>query len=58
MYGWVEAAERGELTGVCMLDMSAAFDVVNHELLLKKLRLYGFNQTSLTWMTSYLSSRK
>ena len=56
--GWVEAAERGELTGVCMLDMSAAFDVVNHELLLKKLRLYGFNQTSLTWMTSYLSSRK
>ena len=37
--GWVEAAERGELTGVCMLDMSAAFDVVNHQLLLKKLRL-------------------
>ena len=55
--GWVEAAERGELTGVCMLDMSAAFDVVNHNLLLQKLRLYGFDQKSLAWMTSYLSGR-
>ena len=27
--GWVEAAENGELTGVCMLYMSAAFDVVD-----------------------------
>ena len=55
--GWVEAAERGDLTGVCMLDMSAAFDVVDHQLLLKKLRLYGFDQKSLGWMTSYLSGR-
>ena len=52
-----QCAERGELTGVCMLDMSAAFDVVNHQLLLKKLRLYGFDQNSLAWMTSYLSGR-
>ena len=40
-----------------MLDMSAAFDVVDHQLLLKKLRLYGFDQRSLVWMTSYLSGR-
>ena len=51
--GWVEAAENG----VCMLDMSAAFDVVDHPLLLQKLRLYGFDQRSLAWMTSYLSER-
>ena len=56
--GWVEAADRGELTGVCLLDMSAAFDVVNHQLLLQKLRLYGFSQDSLAWMFSYLSGRR
>ena len=56
--GWVEAADRGDLTGVCLLDMSAAFDTVNHSLLLQKLRLYGFSQDSLAWMSSYLSGRK
>ena len=55
--GWVEAADRGDLTGVCLLDMSAAFDTVNHSLLLQKLRLYGFSQDSLEWMSSYLSGR-
>ena len=55
--GWVEAADKGDLTGVCLLDMSAAFDTVNHSLLLQKLRLYGFSQDSLAWMSSYLSGR-
>ena len=54
---WVQAVDRGELAGVCMLDMSAAFDVVNHNLLLQKLRLYGFDQKSLARMTSYFSGR-
>ena len=29
----------------------------NHPLLLKKLKLYGFNAISLTWIESYLSGR-
>ena len=40
---WVEAVDRGELAGVCMLEMSTAFDVVDPELLLQKLQLYGFD---------------
>ena len=33
---WLQALERNQITAVVMCDMSAAFDVVNHELLLKK----------------------
>ena len=54
---WVQAVDRGELAGVCMLDMSAAFDVVDHDLLIQKLKLYGFDDSSLKWMRDYLSGR-
>ena len=54
---WVQAADKGELTGVCMLDMSAAFDVVDHGILLKKLKIYGFDERALQWMRNYLSGR-
>lgn len=54
---WVEAAEGKKVSAVCMLDMSAAFDVVNHDILLRKLHFYGFDDNSLQWMLSYLTSR-
>ena len=40
-----------------MLDMSAAFDVVDHDILLSKLKIYGFDSNALGWMKDYLSSR-
>ena len=55
---WVEAMDRGEATGVCFLDMSAAFDMVKPSILLKKLDLYGFDVTAITWIESYLRDRK
>ena len=55
---WVEAMDKGEATGVMFLDMSAAFDLVNHSVLLKKLLLYGFDLASVKWIGSYLSDRK
>ena len=39
------------------LDMSAAFDVVDHGILLNKLKLYGFDEQALKWMENYLSGR-
>ena len=38
--------------------MSAAFDMVDHSVLLNKLLLYGFDAASFTWIKSYLSDRK
>ena len=42
-------------TGVVMIDLRTAFDVVDHKLLLKKLQVYGLNTISLKWFQSYLS---
>ena len=38
--------------------MSAAFDVVQHSLLLKKLSLYRFQEDVVEWFSSYLSNRR
>ena len=54
---WVQAVDKGELAGVCMLDMSAAFDVVDHAILLEKLKLYGFDVEAVQWFQNYLSGR-
>ena len=55
---WVKSVDEGELSGVCLLDMSAAFDIVDHDLLLQKLSLYGFEDSALAWIRSYLSDRR
>ena len=34
------------------------FDTVNHEILIKKLELYGVRNTNLKWFKNYLSGRK
>ena len=39
------------------IDLSKAFDTVNHDILLKKLTFYGINNLYLTWFKSYLSGR-
>ena len=55
---WIEGVENSELVGVCMLDMSAAFDVVSHQILLDKMKLYGFKEGAINWIKSYLNNRK
>ena len=54
---WIKALEADELAGVCFLDMSAAFDIVDHSLLLKKLEMYAFDSNMVEWISSYLSGR-
>ena len=34
---WTQAIDSGQLSGVCMINLSAAFDMVQHDLLLGKM---------------------
>ena len=52
------ARDRGDLTVLMQLDLSAAFDTVNHSILLKILSTdIGLNGIGLDWIKSYLSGR-
>ncbi len=41
-----------------MVDFRKAFDMVNHDILIKKLSCYRFSDESVRWFTSYLKQRK
>ena len=43
-----------EVTGLAFVDFRKAFDVINHNLSLKKLSMYGASPDSVAWFRSYL----
>ena len=55
---WLKAMDSGQYTGAVFIDLQKAFDLVNHELLLLKLKCLGIVDKSLDWFVSYLSKRK
>ena len=53
-----KAIENNEFTVGIFLDLSKAFDTVNHSILLKKLYFYGIRGKCHAWIEDYLSNRK
>lgn len=55
---WFFNVDHGLVTAVAFLDLAKAFDTVNHNILIRKLQLYGIDDKStLSWFQSYLSDR-
>ena len=48
---------NGELTRVVFLDIQKAFDSIDRDILLDKLKFYGISQIELKWFQSYLTDR-
>ena len=50
--------KSGGQAAAVVTDLSKAFDCIDHELLIAKLNAYGFDNSSLTFIYSFLSGRK
>ena len=44
---WKEALDKGNFVDAIFMDLSKAFDILNHDRLIKKLEVYGLSITSL-----------
>ena len=55
---WTENIEKGMLNGIVFLDLRKAFDLVDLDILIQKLGLYGCDDNTISWFTSYLKGRK
>ena len=55
---WQKVVDKGEYVSALFMDLSKAFDTINHDLLLAKLKTYGFSLNAVKLMRSYLKNRK
>ena len=49
--------DRGEYTGMVLIDLQKAFDTIDHDILIKKLKHIGMSENAISWIKSYLKNR-
>ena len=56
---WIEERNNGNVNVVILLDLKKkkAFDAVDHDIMAKKLEIYGFNKKALALFNSYMTNR-
>ena len=55
---WFSEIDKGNLVGTVNIDLRKAFNLLNHDILLAKLKCYGVSENTLKWFKSYLSDRR
>ena len=53
----LKGLDKGEYTGMILIDLQKAFDTIDHKILIYKLKYIGLAKTSIDWIQSYLTSR-
>lgn len=54
----LDDADSGKVSVLSLLDLSAAFDTIDHKILLKRLEdTFGITATALKWFDSYIEDR-
>ena len=54
----LQTLDSGKLSISIFLDLSKAFDTLDHTMLINKLKHYGISGTSLNWISNYLTDRE
>ena len=54
---WKNELDKGFKVGTIFMDLSKAFDTINHNLLIAKLNAYSFSKPALSYILSYLRNR-
>ena len=55
---WLSTLNRGNQIGLLLVDVCEAFNIVDQNILIKKLKLYKCSSVALKWFESYLRNRK
>ena len=50
--------KQGYFTGMILINLQKAFDTIDHQILLKKMKYLGFSKNTTTWFKSNLCQRK
>jgi len=53
----LSAIDNNEIVGTLFIGLSKAFDLVNYDILLEKLKLCGVHESTVKWFSSYLKGR-
>ena len=55
---WARAVNEKKLVGVLCMDLTAAFDLVDKDILVEKIKRYGAGKRTQKWIDSYMKGRR
>ena len=58
MDSWSKLVEDNEEIAAVAMDQSAAYDIIDHQILLRKMITLGFQPQGIKWFTDYLNNRQ